>query len=94
MGIYYSEFERYVNVSSTTNYVELENATIPLTPFDVSKDFTAEKNRLLIAIKNKMATFLHPTVWFELKKQRTKYDKLNLLFQKVPEPLTWTFNNS
>ncbi len=43
----------------------------------------------LMRISKGITQMNHPTVWAEIKRQHNSHPKLNTLFQKAPEALTW-----
>ncbi|MEY4539240.1 MAG: hypothetical protein RLZZ306_997, partial [Bacteroidota bacterium] len=75
--------------SISTTFDELENATTGIPELDMTLSFKSEKQRILENIKNSFKELLHPTVWFELKRQRVNLPRTNQLFNQLPEALTW-----
>ena len=86
---YSNLLKQYIRVKISENFEELDEAIDPLDIPDKSVDFNSEKEAYLGAIKNTIITHSHPTVWFELIRQRKNYSKLQALFQQAPEALTW-----
>jgi uncharacterized protein (TIGR02646 family) len=85
----HNNLKKYIEASISTTFDELENATTGIPELDMTLSFKSEKQRILENIKNSFKELLHPTVWFELKRQRVNLPRTNQLFNQLPEALTW-----
>jgi hypothetical protein len=85
---YFSELRKYVDVKNATNFTQLIDAfDSDVIVIDLTALFATEKQRALDVIKNDILSHSHPTVWNELKRQRSKLPKTNILFSQAPELL-------
>jgi len=89
VNYYLDRLQRYIKIKNATNADELENAIDPLEAIINKATFNTEKNGFLAAVKKEIKTYHHPTVWEELKRQRTHLTRTNQLFQQAPEALNW-----
>lgn len=86
---YIGRIKDYIAVKNATTFEALDLAT---NGFPASKhllDFEDEKKRILENIINTIKTSNHPTVWFELKRQRYLLSHTCRLFEEAPEALNW-----
>jgi uncharacterized protein (TIGR02646 family) len=87
--IYLDRLRNYIKVTNALTFDELEDATNGIPEIDRTKTFDSEQKRILENIKNSFKESLHPTVWFELKRQRDNLKITNQLFNQLPEALNW-----
>ncbi len=85
----HNTLKKYIEASKSTTFDELEYATTDIPKLDKNKPFESEKQRILENIKNSFKELSHPTVWFELKRQRANLPRTNQLFDQLPDALNW-----
>jgi uncharacterized protein (TIGR02646 family) len=85
----HNNLKKYIEASKSTTFDELEYATTDIPQLDKNKPFESEKQRILENIKDSFKELSHPTVWFELKRQRVNLPRTNQLFNQLPEALNW-----
>jgi uncharacterized protein (TIGR02646 family) len=84
-----SRLTLFADVKAATNFDNLKTAIDDFEPINTAILFVEERQNILNSIKTDILHYPHPTVWAEMKRQRTQLPKTNDLFQKVPEALTW-----
>lgn len=86
---YLERLRNCLKAKESTNFDDLDNATNGFPMTDRTQSFESEKQRILENIKNSFKELSHPTVWFELKRQRINLPRTNQLFNQLPEALNW-----
>lgn len=86
---YLERLQNYIKATSASTFDDLDNATNGFPMTDRSQPFKSEQKRILENIKNSFKELSHPTVWFELKRQRANLPNTNQLFNQLPESLNW-----
>ena len=86
---YLERLQNCLKVKESTNFDDLDSATNGFPMTDRTQSFDSEKQRILENIKNSFKELSHPTVWFELKRQRDNLQRTNQLFIQLPEALNW-----
>jgi uncharacterized protein (TIGR02646 family) len=85
---YIERLQNFLKVRDSITFDDLDNVNgDPIS--DRTQSFDSEKQRILENIKNSFKELSHPTVWFELKRQRDKLTRTNQLFSQLPEALNW-----
>jgi uncharacterized protein (TIGR02646 family) len=86
---YLERLQNYIKARNASTFDDLDNATNGFPMTDRSQPFKSEQKRILKNIKNSFKELSHPTVWFELKRQRANLQRTNQLFNQLPEALNW-----
>jgi uncharacterized protein (TIGR02646 family) len=86
---YLERLQNYLKAKESSTFDDLDVATNGFPSSDRTQPFEDEKQRILENIRNSFKELSHPTVWFELKRQRAKLPKTNQLFNQLPEALDW-----
>jgi len=86
---YTETLERYSKVKATTNFEELKKASRPMDRINESNPFEKEKELILKGLEDYTLGLPHPTVWEEIKRQKDNIPSLKILFNNVPEALSW-----
>lgn len=84
-----SRLTLFADVKAATDFENLKTATNDFQSINTVIPFANEQQNILHSIKTDILNYTHPTVWAEMKRQRKKLPKTKILFQKVPEALTW-----
>ena len=87
--IYLERLQNCLKARESTTFDDLDDATNGFPSSDRTQSFESEKQRILQNIKNSFKELSHPTVWFELKRQREKLPRTNQLFIQLPDALNW-----
>ena len=86
---YLERLQNFLKARESISFDDLDSATNGFPMTDRTQSFESEKQRILQNIKNSFKEISHPTVWFELKRQREKLPRTNQLFDQLPEALNW-----
>ena len=86
---YLERLQNYIKATRASTFDDLDNATNGIPMSDRTQSIDSEKQRILQNIKNSFKELSHPTVWFELKRQRANLPITNQLFNQLPEALNW-----
>jgi len=86
---YLDRLKRYVSARDANSFDSLEEQVQDPDLIDETLLLEQEKQRICQQIKSDIETHAHPTVWAELKRQRSKLPKTNRLFEQAPEALNW-----
>jgi uncharacterized protein (TIGR02646 family) len=86
---YLERLQNCLKARESITFDDLDKATNGFPMSDRTQSFESEKQRILENIKNSFKELSHPTVWFELKRQRDKLQRTNQLFNQLPEALNW-----
>ncbi len=86
---YLERLQNFIKARESITFNDLDNATNGRPMSDRTQPFESEKQRILENIKNSFKELSHPTVWFELKRQRDNLQRTNQLFNQLPEALNW-----
>jgi uncharacterized protein (TIGR02646 family) len=86
---YFDRLGRYVSIKRCVSIAELIIAVPEPHLVDQSLLFEQAQDRILTALKEDILTYAHPTVWFELLRQRTHLPKTDSYLTQAPEALTW-----
>lgn len=84
-----SRLQLYAQVKAATDFQALEVATDDFKPINTAIPFATEQSNILKSIKADILHYSHPTVWAEMKRQRSILPKTNALFLSTPEALNW-----
>ena len=80
---------KYQQVHQAGTFDELEAVVADIPTVDRNQSLEQEKDRIKAAIRDYIKTRSHPTVWQELKRQRSDLPVTNSLFSAFPEALDW-----
>lgn len=89
---YFDRLERYVRVRDTQTMEELIQAVPDPHLVNQDESFNVEHERIMDALRDEIKRCVHPTVWYEMKEQRQRQErlrKLNVLLTQAPEALDW-----
>jgi len=86
---YLAQLKRYVEARDADSFASLETQVQDPDLIDETLPLEQEKQRICQQIQDNIQTHAHPTVWAELKRQRSKLTRTNSLFGKAPEALNW-----
>ena len=86
---YIMRLQDFLKARESITFDDLDNAINGDLMSDRTQPFESEKQRILENIKNSFKELSHPTVWFELKRQRVNLPRTNQLFNQLPEALNW-----
>lgn len=86
---YLDRLERYVRARDANTVDELEACVQDPDLIDQNLPLKQEKQRICQQITADIQTYSHPTVWYELKRQRNNLPKTNRLLISAPEALNW-----
>ena len=86
---YLDRLRNYIKATNALTFDNLDDATNGIPASDRTKTFDSEQKRILENIKNSFKELSHPTVWFELKRQRIHLPTTSQLFNQLPEALNW-----
>lgn len=81
--------EEYIAIKKATNYEELKKAVHNCPEVNENVPFVEEKQNIIDSTKRQIKSHRHPTVWYELIRQRKFYPFFESLFAEVPEVLSW-----
>ena len=86
-----NRLENYVLAKKASDFQELKDAVDDdeVGSLDDTANFATEKQRTLDSIKTDILEGSHPTVWYELIRQRTSLTKTDALLNQAPEALSW-----
>ena len=79
----------YRQVRDATTWDDLEYLVQDPHWLNKSNSFAAERQSMLDNLKETILTHQHRTVWREMQRQHQRLRKTKLLFEAVPEALTW-----
>jgi uncharacterized protein (TIGR02646 family) len=86
---YLDRLERYVKARDAATMAELEAVVQDPDFINGARPLESEKQRICQQIIVDIQTYSHPTVWYELKRQRANLPKTNSLLNRAPEALNW-----
>lgn len=86
---YLDRLERYVKARDATTFAELEGIVQDPDFIDQIRSFQLEKDRICQQIIEDIQRYAHPTVWQELKRQRTHLRRTDSLLNRAPDALNW-----
>jgi len=87
---YKGELQRYAAIQHINGMAELLHLTDSFIDiFDAGGEFEVEKTSVLTAIRKRIESHSHPTIWKEMIRQRESLPETNQLFQQVPDAVTW-----
>jgi uncharacterized protein (TIGR02646 family) len=86
---YLERLQNCLKARESITFDDLDKATNGFPMSDRTQSFESEKQRILENIKNSFKELSHPTVWFELKRQRVNLPRTNQLFNQLPDALNW-----
>jgi uncharacterized protein (TIGR02646 family) len=86
---YLERLQNCLKARESITFDDLDDATNGFPLSDRTQSFESEKQRILENIKNSFKELSHPTIWFELKRQRNNLPTTNQLFNQLPEALNW-----
>jgi hypothetical protein len=81
--------EEYIAIKKATDFEELKEAVHNCPKVNENIPFVEEKQNIIDSTKKQIKTHRHPTVWYELIRQRKFYPFFESLFSEVPEVLSW-----
>ncbi len=81
--------EHYVKARDAASFDALEESVQDPDWIDQNLPLDQEKQRICQQIIDAVRTYAHPTVWYELKRQRTNLRRTNQLLNLAPEAMTW-----
>ena len=86
---FHSRLKFYAQVKEAMDFEALEEATDDFKPINTAIPFVREQAHILESIKVDILHYPHQTVWKELQRQHAQLPKTSVLFECVPEALTW-----
>lgn len=86
---YLDRLDRYVRARDSNTLDELEECVQDPDFINQAIPLEQEKRRICQQIIIDIQTYAHPTVWHELKRQRSQLPKTNRLLITAPEALNW-----
>ena len=88
---YLQKLDEYTKVQKAGDFATLLEALAPAKRIIVVRDrpFAQEKQRILTLIKDDILDDPFPSVWREIKAQRTLFPEIAALFAAAPETLQW-----
>jgi uncharacterized protein (TIGR02646 family) len=89
-AIYYlSLLRKYIEVKEAADFGELKKALDDFREVDETNSLQSEKEQIQQSIQQEILQHAHPTVWYELIRQRENLPHTQQLFQQAPEALAW-----
>ncbi|MBC8110373.1 MAG: HNH endonuclease [Verrucomicrobia bacterium] len=86
---YYDRLESYVRIKEATDSDTVQGYLPDFIRWDKNELFDEEKRRIMVNIQKDIQIHPHPTVWAEMKRQRSTLAQIRMLFERAPEALEW-----
>jgi uncharacterized protein (TIGR02646 family) len=81
--------EEYIDIKKATNFEELKEAVHNCPEVNERIPFVEEQQNIIDSTKKQIKTHRHPTVWYELIRQRAFNPFFEKLFSEAPEAILW-----
>jgi hypothetical protein len=86
---YLNLLKQYIFVKRANDFEGIKKAVHGFPAVNEAIPFIQERQNIVESIERKIKSHRHPTVWYELVRQRAYRSDLNTLFLEVPEVILW-----